>query len=524
MNSKSNLFLSLVSLKGLIVACFICIFFIQCTEETKNEVGPKVLPTVSTLNPTAWDQFSITIQGNISSNGNDVMLERGFVYGLTPEIDINSNKTTVPVGVGPFYIKAEGLKEKTIYYFKAFAITKTGTAFGEVLAFSTSYGGLSKVSLNFALPARNDKDTIRFEAVVSERGGTDVLERGLIVSEKSGVGYNSGISALIFSFGQGLGTFSGSVFDLKSPIDSIKPNTQYFVKSFSRNKAGVSYSSEVTLRTSGPAVISNIGFKFIDGNARFEGKVNDVGGLEILEQGFLFGPKSVSNTNFKVGNANLTKIEILQFSDDKFFGTVSGSNLTVGNEYKFTSYLRNVRGYSYGKDIGEFRFLPIGSEFQGGIIYLSDVLKPKNTWIAAKNDLTSTYDWGCVGDSVGNKSNLTSVAVEESLENTDLILGPLGCSVVNGPNGAARVARAYTVPPTTPINNLKWNLPSLGDLKIMYDTLAKKNIGNFDRTNSYWSSSQVTESRAFSINFLDGKSDDAKKYRKFRVRPVRQIN
>ena len=58
------------------------------------------------------------------------------------------------------------------------------------------------------------------------------------------------------------------------------------------------------------------------------------------------------------------------------------------------------------------------------------------------------------------------------------------------------------------------------------DTLAKKGIGNFDLTKSYWSSTQEDAVNALTVGLVNNKakSTASKKNLKFKVRAIRAIN
>ncbi len=514
---KNSIYKPLIS-KGILLFSCLSLIFIQCKKAEEKENLPKRLPTVSTLVSTAWDQFSITMQGNISSTGNDDILERGFVYGQTMNASVDSNKVVIPQpGFGPYSIQITGLKEKTLYYIKAYAKTRVGIGYGEPVGVSTTYGPIPSIDLLKVDVNRDLKDSLYYDANLREQGGTEIQEKGILFSEKANklLGMTD---IVVVPFGDKLlGNFSGKF----SNPTSLKPNTQYFIKAYARNKSGVAYSAEATFRTSGLVLLSDIRSKFTkSGDIILEGKVNDGGSLPILEQGFLWGPATISNNSFVATNVNVKKIIISNISNDKIIDTLFSNELAVGTKYKFRVYCRNIRGFSYPKENpSEFRYLPIGAEYQDGFIYRIDPDDPSKGWIVYKNEMPDLPEWGCIGDTI-----TTSSLFGTSKVNTDNIVNlQKGCAQANI---AAKVCRALsqTTPPPTTAN--PWSLPCQQDLELIMDTLAKKGIGNFDLTKSYWSSTQEDAVNALTVGLVNNKakSTASKKNLKFKVRAIRAIN
>ena len=92
-------------------------------------------PTVQTNVATGVTTTGVTLNGNVTSDGGATVTARGFLYGTS-----SSNLTqTVQSGSGTGnYTKAlTGLTSSTTYYYKAYATNSEGTAYGEVLSFTT---------------------------------------------------------------------------------------------------------------------------------------------------------------------------------------------------------------------------------------------------------------------------------------------------------------------------------------------------------------------------------------------------
>ncbi|MEY2699057.1 MAG: hypothetical protein RL720_1013 [Actinomycetota bacterium] len=71
----------------------------------------------------------VTFDGAVTATGGSAVIERGFVYGTSPNPTINDNKVPVGSGVGSFQGLTSTLPNGT-YYFRAYATNSTGTSYG----------------------------------------------------------------------------------------------------------------------------------------------------------------------------------------------------------------------------------------------------------------------------------------------------------------------------------------------------------------------------------------------------------
>ena len=95
-----------------------------------------------------------------------------------------------------------------------------------------------------------------------------------------------------------------------------------------------------------------------------------------------------------------------------------------------------------------------------------------------------------------------------------------GCTTENGGITAAQAAL------NAEINGYSdWYLPSRYELTEMYNTIGngglEGNIGGFETSHSYWSSSQSVNNSAWHVGFFNGSIGSTKKYGINRVRVIR---
>ena len=92
-------------------------------------------PTVQTGEATNIAAYSATLVGNVTSDGGATVTERGFVYG-TSASDL-SQAVQSGSGMGSFTANLSELTSSTTYYYKSYATNSEGTAYGNVMSFTT---------------------------------------------------------------------------------------------------------------------------------------------------------------------------------------------------------------------------------------------------------------------------------------------------------------------------------------------------------------------------------------------------
>lgn len=98
------------------------------------------IPTLVTTGLSSISKTAAMSGGNIINDGGSPVLVRGICWSTTsnPTIEL-STKTLDGAGNGPFASSISGLKENTTYYVRAYATTNIGTAYGNLLSFTTQF-------------------------------------------------------------------------------------------------------------------------------------------------------------------------------------------------------------------------------------------------------------------------------------------------------------------------------------------------------------------------------------------------
>lgn len=96
-----------------------------------------VLPTVITETVTSIVGNIAIVGGEVVSEGQDIIIERGVCYSTSSNPTINDGKLAIAGTVGAFSYELTGLLNTTLYYVRAYATNSKGTAYGENATFTT---------------------------------------------------------------------------------------------------------------------------------------------------------------------------------------------------------------------------------------------------------------------------------------------------------------------------------------------------------------------------------------------------
>ncbi|WP_339882579.1 LamG-like jellyroll fold domain-containing protein [Polaribacter vadi] len=111
--------------------------------DVKNFTTLDDLPTVTTTDATSVETTSAILGGNVTSQGDSAVTERGIVYSSTdtnPKIrDSEIIKNDNGTGTGVFTESITGFTANTTYFYRAYATNSQGTAYGEVKSFNFNH-------------------------------------------------------------------------------------------------------------------------------------------------------------------------------------------------------------------------------------------------------------------------------------------------------------------------------------------------------------------------------------------------
>ena len=286
-------------------------------------------PSVRTENYSDVTSSSATLSGIVISDNGASITERGFVWMQgtgTPTTD--SFKLKVDGTTGDFTSTLTGLEPNQKYSFRAYAINSKGTAYGDVMTFSTIVGlpVLSPVGVSDVTAI-----SATFAADVTDQGGENVAEVGFYYSTEETVDPETSIKVKK--------NYTGTAFT--ASVSDLLIFTTYYVKAYAVNSAGVAYSDVVSFKTlASTPVVTTVGSSDVTSvSAVLSGKVVTDNGAAITERGFVWLKGSDAPTT----SSNKVKVE---GTTGDFTSTLDG--LEPNQKYSFRAYAINSKGTAYG--------------------------------------------------------------------------------------------------------------------------------------------------------------------------------
>ena len=192
--------------------------------------------TVSTTAATDISYISVTVGGNVTSDGGTIVTERGICYSTSQNPTITNNKVISGNGIGSFTCNLTDLQDETTYYVRAYAINTKGISYGEQKSFTTKAYGLPTITTSSATNISYTSATVGGN--VKSDGGVAVTERGIVYSTTQ----NPTTSNSKVTSGSGTGSFTCS-------LSNLQKGTTYYVRAYAINEKGVCYGENIVFKT-----------------------------------------------------------------------------------------------------------------------------------------------------------------------------------------------------------------------------------------------------------------------------------
>jgi len=304
-----------------IATCFaVTTMFSGCDDEKENAK----VPVLTTAEASAISATGAVSGGNVISDGGAEVTERGVYWGtLSSDLTVSGSKTADGKGTGSFTSTLAGLTANTTYYVCAYATNSAGTAYGNVVSFSTA--AVAPVLTTAAVTAIT-ATTATAGGNITIAGTPSYTDRGVCYATTANPVING---SKVTATGSGTGDFTAELTNLTA-------ETQYYVRAYATNDNGTVYGNEVTFTT---AAVSE--------------KVKLVKTM--------YEPRSMHTYQFEYDNQNrIREITILN-SKTKYTLTYSGENLTKVN-------YEGVDRYSHVDDHGEVTYEDV--EFNKELVYV----------------------------------------------------------------------------------------------------------------------------------------------------------
>ena len=192
--------------------------------------------TVTTSAVNVVDNTSATCGGSVSITGDAFVTQYGICWSTHHEPTTTDQYVQKAYNGNTFSnCLLTNLSSAEKYYVRAFAVTNTGTFYGEEVPFSTTAAVAPEVSDRVV---NITSTSAKAWAFVTNQGGTPVTERGFCW----GTNHNPSVSGTHINCGNGTGYFNYS-------LTGLTPNTHYYLRAYATNGQGTAYGNEVEFTT-----------------------------------------------------------------------------------------------------------------------------------------------------------------------------------------------------------------------------------------------------------------------------------
>jgi uncharacterized protein (TIGR02145 family) len=303
------------------------------------------VPEITTLSVQNIAYFTANCGGLVEDDGGLEITHRGVCWSTNPNPTINDD-TTLNLNEKHYFVaRLSGLEPSTTYYIRAYAINEKGTAYGKEITFTTLDGSLPEAATHEISDIASILATAKGE-VVSD-GDVNVRERGFCWSTSP----NPTIDDNKRASGSGKGVYTALLTDLA-------PNTNYHVKAYAINDAGITYGNELQFTTNPPETLPEIETVSISGlnqwSANSGGIILHDGGGTISERGICWS----KSPNPSVSNQKI----LATYITDTF--SINMYSLEHGKTYYVRAFVKNLAGIAYGNEVS-FTTLQIGASCPG---------------------------------------------------------------------------------------------------------------------------------------------------------------
>ncbi len=122
----------------------------------------ELIPTVSAPHmPEGYTKTSVTLYGDVSSDGGADVLERGVCWSTSVDPTIDGDHVFNGSGLGAFTCSIAGLTQNTTYYARAYATNNAGTAYSWNSVFKTTLGIVFNPDLKYGSVKDIDEHTYK---------------------------------------------------------------------------------------------------------------------------------------------------------------------------------------------------------------------------------------------------------------------------------------------------------------------------------------------------------------------------
>ena len=377
-----------------------------------------VVPSITTSDITAISYTSAVCGGDITSDGNAEVTERGICYATTAQPTTKDSVILCGSGTGAFSTVLPNLQDGTTYYVRAFATNSKGTAYGEQKTFATP--AYSLPTLTTAEVTNISYTTATCGGNITSDGGQTITARGVCYSTKS----NPTIADSKVA--------SDSRTSFSCNLTGLADGTTYYVRAYATNGKGTAYGEQKKFTTTdyslpiiSTADVTNISYT----SATCGGNITADGGQTITARGVCYSTKS---------NPTIADKKVIKGSGMGSF-SYNLTGLSAGTTYYVRAYATSGKGTVYGEQ-------KIFTTIAYSLPIISHIGVDNIFYTSAKLEGSITSDGGQTitdrGFCYSTKSNPTIIDNAVAVGNG---MGSFTCKLTGLSSGTTYYARAYAI-------------------------------------------------------------------------------
>ncbi len=218
---------------------------VGCSSSEENNGGqqPAGGPSVSAVTVVETRATGADVQAQVTDAGDTPVTVRGFVYGTSPQPNLNDFATENGSGTGTFSSTLDGLQPNTTYYVRAYAINIDAATGNERI----SYSGDRQFQTTAApaLPTVNTLQVTDIKQISAKAsgqlvnaGGSSINELGICFVEDTGSNPTPTINNWKVTAAETAGTFIVTLKGLTNNAHWIMPGKTYRYRAYAINQEG----------------------------------------------------------------------------------------------------------------------------------------------------------------------------------------------------------------------------------------------------------------------------------------------
>jgi uncharacterized protein (TIGR02145 family) len=323
---------------SIILATAILLVFFACRKES-------TVPEITTLTVQNIAYFTANCGGLVDDDGGLEITHRGVCWSTSPNPTINDD-TTINLSEKHYFVaRLTGLEPSTTYYIRAYAINEKGTAYGNEFTFTTLDGSLPEAATHEIIDIASILATVKGE-VISD-GEVNVKERGFCWATTPDPTIDENKRAS----GGGIGVYTAL-------ITNLLPNTNYHVRAYAINDAGITYGNEIQFTTNPPETLPEIETLNISGLNQWTAIS---GGIILHDGGGTISERGICWSTFP--NPTVSHHKTFYYNVADTF-SIKMHSLAHGKTYYVRAFVKNLAGIAYGNEVS-FTTLQIGASCPG---------------------------------------------------------------------------------------------------------------------------------------------------------------